>query len=597
MPKDFYKTLISTHPDHDHGCEYWKRLTKLTAGGRSVGIEEKSKLLVNPASREKDIIEARAKVATYEPVMGTIVLKMVSQLLRDESIYTGSDDPYWNEKFFPMGTIDPKAPSGRVGFHRFLTMATYQALTQGMAIAQVDTPSTPEARNLAEQRAMGGNEPYLILRDRGDLWDYCTSEKGFEFVKLHSYHESKKSWDDPLDRCHEFLIYERQSNNKVWASCYEVRLMDDEDGKKPFGDRDLHLYTQGDIRIETKFEKQEIFNLGDRFEFPVITMEFNGAMWLADQLENLQVAQFNTGASGDWANYSTNYAMPVVTMADGSQGQHFNDNPLRFFKMGNGHFLELKPGMRLDWFQRDVAGIKLAYDREAQYRQRMFDYINQISSIVAAGYLHQSGESKKEDRRALDILLEVYGQRIKEFAQQVLEVAAIAHGEIVDWTIQGFSDYDSETLEESLAEYLAIDQAGIDSPTLRKEAQKVIARRYGSEYGLDDKSMDVVVEELDQSPFHLTVQELAAVTELIQGVSNGIPPQLALGLLKASNYLPDYLFDAAVKAFEEMGYGEEPEEMEESEEMEDEEDNGETKEENEGDGESDDVEGGSGDND
>jgi len=588
---ELFKALITTHPEHDKRCSYWRKLKQLTQGGSALSIEEKSDLLVNPASREKDVVESRAKVATYEPIMGTIILKMVSQLLRDEAIYTGSNDKFWVDKFFKYGAIDPLSPSGKITFHQFLAKAVYCALTQGMVIAHVDTPATPEARNLAEQRAMGGDEPYLILRDRGDLWDWSCGDTGFDFVKLHSYHEEKKGWSDPIDRYHEFLIYDRQESGRILASCYQVRLVNDPDGDRPFGDKDLKSYGAKDVIIDSKFENQEIFNLGSVFEFPVVTLEFEGAMWIADQLKDLQVAQFNAGASGDWAGYSTNYAMPVITMADGSQGQHFNDNPLRFTKVGNGHFLELKPGMAIDWFQRDVAGIKLAYDREEQYRQRMFAYIHQISSIVAAGYVQQSGESKKEDRRALDILLEVYGQKIRQYAAQILRVAAIAHGEDVTWTIQGFSDYDSETLEESLAEYLSIDQAGIDSPTLKKEAQKVIARRYAAEYGIDDRIINQIIEELDQLPFHLSVDELEAVTELIQGVSNGIPPQLALGLLQASNYLPDYLFKIATEAFEEMGYGEEPEENET------EDDNGETEEEDDSDGESDDAEGDSDDND
>lgn len=567
MTKQLYKALLAKHPDYEAKTSYWELLGKMAAGGCQIGLREKIELLICPGTTDPDLLRNRAEVAVFEPTMGGIITKMVSQLCRDEAIYQGSDDEYYQE-FLKSGYVSSDSEAGRASFHRFLVDCLYCSLVKQIQIAQVDTPSSDKpASNMEEEKAAGGYDAYVIKHDRAALWDWQTDKRGLTFAKLHFYREEKKDWRSPSMPVHEFLIFERLDDDSVVSSKYIVKpkkefidarfkadvpvtndaaaeLESSLSVKQLKKDRDCLEKTPFDkVEVTKVFERKECFYATGKdgkkiYKFPIIVKRLPSAMCIGDQLYDLQRGAFNMGSSGNWAEKATNYSMPVYEPPSGVDANvKWNGNPLEFKKQGAGYYMEIAPGSKLHAYKlHSQQEIQLAWDREQVYKQRMLDVVQQISTIAAASYIPQSGESKKEDRRSLDILLEVYGQYIREFAKDVLDVVAIARNEVVDWTVQGFSDYDSEGLEESLKEYLAIDQAGIDSPTLRREAQKTLARRYAQEYGLSDEKIKEVTDELDKEPFHLNVDELEAVGNIWSTMA--YPPEKLTEIMQAANYIP-----------------------------------------------------------
>ena len=567
MTKQLYKALLAKHPDYEAKTSYWELLSKMAAGGCQIGLREKIELLICPGTSDPDLLKKRAEVSVFEPTMGGIITKMVSQLCREEAVYQGSDDEYYQE-FLKSGYVSSDSEAGRASFHRFLVDCLYCSLVEQIQVAQIDTPKSDKKYNsMKEEKAAGGYDAYVIKHRRSDLWDWQTDKRGLTFAKLHFYREEKKDWRSPAMPVHEFLIFERLEDGSVVSSKYTVTpkktgFADEMKAEVPVTNdsaeelesmlnvtkikKDRHClektpYEQ--VNIKPEFENQECFYATDKggkkiYRFPIVVKRLPPAMCLGDQLYDLQRGAFNMGSSGNWAEKATNYSMPVYEPPSGVDANvKWNGNPLEFKKQGAGYYMEIAPGSKLHAYKlHSQQEIQLAWDREQAYKQRMLDVVQQISTIAAASYIPQSGESKKEDRRSLDILLEVYGQYIREFAKDVLDVVAIARNEVVDWTIQGFQDYDSESLEESLKEYLAIDQAGIDSPTLRREAQKALARRYAQEYGLSSEKVKIVTDELDKEPFHLDVDELETVGNIWSTM--GYPPEELKFAMREANYLP-----------------------------------------------------------
>jgi hypothetical protein len=254
-------------------------------------------------------------------------------------------------------------------------------------------------------------------------------------------------------------------------------------------------------------EREPIFyiNAGNSniVRFPVVTMTLPEPLRLADQLFDTQVSFFNQTAAVEWAILSTNYAQLIFqdVLDEDELAERING------RAGNGYFWALPEGVKATWLERDGAGI----DRGREYRKELKAEMLEIVQQVAANATlyqrtHASGESKKEDRRALDILLEVYGHRLRQFASEILNVAAIAHGENVTWTVNGFDHYDGDTLQDDLQQLVSVTGV-VDSPTLRREGQKAIAARAVHELGLPEEIRQQISDEIAESPYRLTDEQ------------------------------------------------------------------------------------------
>ena len=491
-------------------CQYsederlrWWLLEALVAGGAKVDSKVKGHLLANPHKTERDAYEARKKAAPYVPILGGILMKVQSQITAKEPVYLGSDDPFWDEVFFKEGGITAKKDSPRCSFQTFLQDGILQALTHGQAIAVVDVPDVGEVQSLAQQRSLGGDQPYVQLRPIKDLWESEVDENGFRFAKLHSATMVRDSWLSEATLQHRFLIYERDGG-MIYVSRYQATVLLRE-GQQLTPEDYIKVPDTAEISVIKEREPIFYINAGNSniVRFPVVTMTLPEPLRLADQLFDTQVSFFNQTAAVEWAILSTNYAQLIFqdVLDEDELAERING------RAGNGYFWALPEGVKATWLERDGAGI----DRGREYRKELKAEMLEIVQQVAANATlyqrtHASGESKKEDRRALDILLEVYGHRLRQFASEILNVAAIAHGENVTWTVNGFDHYDGDTLQDDLQQLVSVTGV-VDSPTLRREGQKAIAARAVHELGLPEEIRQQISDEIAESPYRLTDEQ------------------------------------------------------------------------------------------
>ncbi|MEM9949487.1 MAG: hypothetical protein AAF810_25940, partial [Cyanobacteria bacterium P01_D01_bin.36] len=467
------KQLIYRHPEHKKYADRWRLLTALAEGGCAVDDSVKRKLLINPDGAQPEVYSNRIQLAPYEPIMGSMLMKLVSQICQDQASYTGSENSFWKDKFFENGVISDEESDPRQSFHSLLIREMLQGVVQGKMIAQVDTV-TATGQTLAEQQANGGDQPYVVLRRREDLWDWASDSQGLVYAKLHSYRESKESWDGELKRLHEFQIYQR-ANEQVTTSIYTVENANDErtteSAELPaFRVDQLEALSEQNAVIKAKeingaaIEDVQIFSTtSGLYRFPVICRSIPKPLVIADEMFDLVKSHYNHVAGGEWALVQTNYGMLKFTGVDAPH-EEGNANPARFQPMGNGYYMELGPGVEASWLVRPGNDIQLSLDYQQRQKQKMLDLIHKIAETAATEYASrmQSGESKKEQRRDLDILLEVYGEELRGFAKSILDAASIVRNEDTEWEAEGFQDYNTGGLMEALAEYTAIENAGID---------------------------------------------------------------------------------------------------------------------------------------
>lgn len=528
------KQLIARHPEHEKHADHWRMLAALAAGGSMVSPEVKQKLLINPDGAELEIIKDRIQLAPYEPIMGSILMKLTSQVTQHAASYDGSTDPYWENEFYEQAFLSDRGSTSRQSFHNGLTDAFFNALTQGKMIGVVDVPRV-QARSLAEQRALGGDKAFVALKNRWDLWDWASDEKGFIYAKLYRYSKSRDSWDSSLSCQHEFTLYVRQSNGSTITSQYLVKP--DENHQ----DYPLEDLRDGNVTISANFEDSQVFSTTNGLtRFPVVEVTIESPLFIADQLFDLTRSHYNHVAGGEWALVQTNYAMPVF---NGVEDPHVlgNSNPASNQKTGNGRYLELPPGITLEWVVRPGNDIQLSLNYQQQQKQKMLDVVHKIAESAASSYAMrmQSGESKKEGRRELDILLEVYGQSLRQFAKGLLDVAAVAHNEDVSWKVNGFSDYNTSGLKEDLESFLALDQASIDSPTLKRESRLAIANKAIQRMNLPPEVSSQVAEELSEdSAFALSPDGARVWIELAK-VGYASPEMILEVFSKAGLVPPD----------------------------------------------------------
>jgi hypothetical protein len=483
--------LTQAHATHKAKSARWDLLTRLIEGGDSITLNDKQNLLKHPDNRPDSLKQKRAEVAHFSALLGGLVIKLQSQVMRSPGVYEPflsgtqqvSDDPIW-------GQFIQRATYGGESLHECLSLALQHGLSTGMGYLQVDTIPTPQARNRAEQREMGGDRPFVIVRPRSAVLDWDVDQWGYKFAKIHTTELVRDGWDSTPTHVHRYQIYRRTPDGRITSQ--EWRTIPKEAGSQTSepGEND---------HVEAISEEQDIFHIitpnGPRFHFPLIPLKVAPSLAVGPQLFEVY-SQFFTQTAA--INYATLVSLWRQLIFENATDDAQITKAIGM-GAGDGFWWALPPGVKALWLETDTAGLEFALKYRDTLKAEMYDQISQIAISAAASYqgISRSGESKKEDRRAADILLETYGNAVRTAAQGVLDCAAIARGELIDWAIQGFNKYDSDGLLDDIAEFTAANPI-IGSPTFDREGRKAIAAGAITALGLHPNLIGAIAGEIDQ---------------------------------------------------------------------------------------------------
>jgi len=484
--------LTQAHPSYNQGVAHWDLLTRLVDGGQAVTLEDKKRMLRHPDNRPENLKNKRAEVAHYSPLLGGLVVKLQAQIMRSPGIFepfrvgttTLTDDEVWGE-FLDEATHDGKS------FREILSRGVLLSLTTGQCFFQIDTLPTPQARTRAEQRAMGGDRPFIVLRPRSAVLDWDSDYRGYKFAKIYTTEVLRDGWTSTPTHAHRYQIYQRLPDNRITSQ--EWRVIPKDPNATALTPPD------SESLIEVISEEQEIFNVasptGAVYRFPLVSMQFPPALVVGTQLYELLTQHFTQIAAINYASLISLWRQLIFTGVNDPSvvSRAIGDGA------GDGYWWGLPLGVDARWLETDTAGLDFALRYSDRLEKTMYDQISQIAASAAAtfGAISQSGESKKQDRRNMDILLGVYGNAVRGAAKQVLDCAAIARGELLDWGVQGFNKYDSDGLLEDLQEFTAATEV-VQSPTFDREGRKAIAAAGVEALGLPPELTNAIFQEIDE---------------------------------------------------------------------------------------------------
>ena len=482
--------ILYRHPLHKENFRRWALLDAMVRGGGAMTDDFKREILRNPDNAPQSSYEERIKLATYDSVIGGIVMKLASQILIDQATYEGLKGQVWSD-FFRSGGLafDPTDQTiTELGFHGVLMRSLVESLTTGSAIAQI-----------AE---IEKGKPIVTFRNRASLWDWEKSGKEFSYAKIHDFSQERKTFGGGHQSVHRFTIFWAEEGLN-YSSVYTVRSKEAE--KHPIlSIEDLCSMDEKTLIVEAETEKLEIFSTVQGLSrFPVVSLTLPSQLVLADGLFDLQKSYSNHVMGGEWALLQTNFAQLVFTGIEDPH-EEGNKNKAKAKTAGEGHFWELEEGQDAKWLVRPPEGIELTISYQDTLRSRMLEHVHTVAESAASfASKYQSGDSKREQRRSLDVLLEVYGQCVRDFCRGILDVAAIVTNSDQEWTVKGFTDYQTEDLLIWLEDYLKLEEAGIDSPTLKRESQKAIAAKAVEKLNIDPSVLAQIEQEISIEPFNL----------------------------------------------------------------------------------------------
>ncbi|NEO83811.1 MAG: hypothetical protein F6J87_06045 [Spirulina sp. SIO3F2] len=489
--------LTAAHPLHKRDAQHWGLLSRLVDGGRSVTIKDKQGLLRHPDNRPEPLKEKRAEVAHHSPLLSSLVTLVGSHITHTPATYkpyrlgttTVTGDEFWS-KFQNSAAHDPD--SDFPSFHGQLSQALLYALAEGVTYLQVDTPRTPETKSRQEQNAMAGDEPFLVLRHRQEVIDWQSDREGFTFAKICTQESIRDDWKSHPTPAYRYQIYTRKPDGVITSQSWRI-LPKNKEVRRFIPRQDDKVVAIGPS------EEFEIFHAlsGQKrhFKFPLVKLAIPQLLQLGPQLFDTYRQYFTQTAAINYASLSSLWHQLVFT------GVTRKTDIAKAIGRGagEGFYWELPEGVDVRWLETETKNLDFALRYAEALRESLFERVSQIavSAAMSPTSLARSGKSKEEDRLRMEKLLRVYGGIIRNSSKKVLDCAAIARGELLDWQVHGFDKFDSQGLLDDLEEYQAAEPV-INSPTFTFEGRKAIAASAITALGLPPQIVAEVSREIEQ---------------------------------------------------------------------------------------------------
>jgi hypothetical protein len=505
VPKmQLFQALRRQHPDYLRSHKRWHLLRAVAAGGEQAD-NIKLLLLNNVDNRSRQVQEKRASVAPLVNKIGPIIARFVTQLFVDTPNIEGVTRP-WLKEFEESGARLSEDPDQRATFVTFLDRAMFNALTEGMAFAQVDTRTASGSPFLAGQQETGELTPYVVLWDRDALWDWTPGENGFEMVKLHRFNIYRKDWLDEPKPEHLFTIFERDGD-RVLGTQYRVRRIKTRATEQIEPKEFIHQeWNDKEIQIEivtskngTPLDRVEVFNRNGEYQFPLIALSLPGFLCVGDQLLDLQKEHYNNRVGLNWAIQRANFAMPVVKGPD---------DPFKNNKVGDGYYLFVKedtPGeTEITSFAVNSPAIPSAAERETVIGKDIYETLQTMAYLAdqTPAAMQRSEESRLTDKELEHVLLARHGDILRDFAVQIIRAAAIAANDPVDLSqikVNGFSKFRTNGLMSYLPMFVGLSQiGGVPVPSFTRRKFQDMIRLYGTTVDANSEDIQRILDDIDE---------------------------------------------------------------------------------------------------
>lgn len=550
FPKEIeYKILKERHVEYM--ADFWARCRALYAGGPKLLENEDllKKIMPKHGAEAEDVYKERRKRAFYIPYPGSIVDKIVSELMAKpisfelEDTTEGSDEggeteasdlsdeekndlpPYYADLVKNCGK-----PGGvKCSLNQFAREQIFTALQCQTAWALVDLPKAPEGGypNRKAQEDAGGLNAYICPIDPECVVDWEEQEDGeLEWVLVQD--TICKRMGIAADR-NEVTLRWRYFTTDSWA-VYELKY---DKKRKPQGPADV--------------DKAELVDSGKHTfkRVPVRRLKLPDGLWAMGKLEAMARAHLNQRNALSWGQLKALFPVPVLYMQDPTPASPNSEDGGRAMQVhAPGYMRVLAEKDKLEYFSPDVAPYKIAADDLSSIRDEMYRTLHSMAMSVdnSAAAVGRSADSKQVDQAAGAVILRALGVFVREHLEELLNLVATGRKDNLCVAAKGMDNFEDVTLTTLVQDAIALATVSIPSAHFQKKFKLKLAKlglgADATEEDIEiikrDLESNVTQDEFDAEAEARTVQHEAtmATAEATKEDPQGIKAAKALGKTK-----------------------------------------------------------------
>ena len=470
-------TLDTKHPCYD--ADRWCQLDALAKGGKDFKALIGTFLPQNPVEPD-DVYYQRRQQAHYRSYMGSIINLYVSWLFAAKfnvkAYKRDTEEPIQEiSAFYGRFQEDIGNETQLASFleERFRTALTMQ---QSHWLIQLPSNNGEEPKDAAEYEARGLGNASLTAIERHEVFDFEEDNKGqLNWIILHTCFDVRESWADDRNMTVEtWRVYDRE-----YVYTYQLR------------------YKKGERPKDPNFDVPQVGEpAAHGFKrVPIVRMRLPKELTIGEAVFDTQLEHFRLDNALSWLIRRTCYAQPVFNVEDG-------ENPPR---MGAGYAIVIGKEDKMGWTSPPTAPFDILQNSVDSKRDEIYRIVHQMAQGVDnnAETVGRSAESKEIDAAATRIMLGAYGELVSAPIEETYEMISEARGEAdYEWSVEGFSGYDTATVASLLGNAGLARSLGIPSQTFHKELCTKVALALHPE--ADQRVKDTIRKEINDATFEVS---------------------------------------------------------------------------------------------
>ncbi len=481
-------TLDTKNPSYD--CDRWAQVDALAKGGKEFKAQLGTFLPQNPIE-PADVYYQRRGQAHYRSYMGSIINLYVSWLFAAsfnvKAYARGTETPI--ESVAPFYSTFQEDVGNETPLASFLEDRFRAALTNQVSHWLIELPSNEglEPKDAAEYETRGLGNASLTAIERCELFDWEEDNRGqLAWANVHTCFDIRESWAHERDTTVEtWKIYDRE---KVYTFQLKYKK-----GERP-RDENYEVPAVGE-GVSHGFKR-----------VPLVRMCLPKELTIGEAVFDTQLEHFRIDNALSWLVRRTCYAQPVFNIEDG-------ENPPR---MGTGYAIVLGKDDKMGWTAPPQAPFDILQKNVDAKRDEIYRIVHQMAQGVDnnAETVGRSADSKEIDAAATRIMLGAYGVLVSKPIEETFELISEARGESsYEWSVEGFSGYDTATVGSLIANAGLARALGIPSETFHKELCTKVALALHPEANQNVK--DSIRQEIHDAKFEVSSTPTQAETDAL----------------------------------------------------------------------------------
>lgn len=458
-------------------ADRWCELEAVAKGGKLFKSLLNKFLPKNPVEPE-DVYQQRSSQAHYRSYAGSIINLYTAWLFAAgfsvKPYKRGTEEaieqvaPFYGEFQENVGNETELRAFMKERFRAALTTHKAQWLVE-LPFNEGEIPK--DAAEVASRRL---DRATLKCIESSELLDWEEDENSaLKWAMLHTCYTTRESWAAARDQVVEtWRVYDRQN-----VTTFQLRYTVQEG--RP---RDVNY---------------EVPQIGDPAphgfkRVPIVRMHIPKELCIGEATCDTQVEHFRLDNALSWLTRRTCYAQPVFNLEDGEQPP----------RMGAGYAVVLGPDDKMGWTSPPVAPFDVLQKNIDNKREEIYRIVHQMAQAVDnnAETVGRSADSKEIDAAATRIMLNTYGEYVSKTIEETYELMSEARGEkAYEWSVEGFSGYDTATVASLIANAKEARGLGIPSETFHKELCTKVALALHPE--ADQKVKDAIRGEISKAKF------------------------------------------------------------------------------------------------